>query len=91
MAGLRLGMPVATNAGESPEHVFQEDPPAAIASGISMEALALEAERLLGSPSLRAELGIRAAAVYEARFSLRHTVDLVRRLAADDEEAARPR
>jgi glycosyltransferase involved in cell wall biosynthesis len=88
MAGLCLGMPVVTNAGERPEAFMDLSEAAAVAPGVSLEAIAGEMERVLASPVLLASMGARARALYEARFALRHTVGTLRSLAEADDRGA---
>lgn len=74
MAALALGCCVLTNEGEASEGLWREAQATALCS-LDPVALAAEAESLLSDPEGRAAIGARAAALYEERFALRHTLD----------------
>ncbi|WP_426757121.1 glycosyltransferase [Myxococcus sp. Y35] len=75
MAGLALGVPVATNSGHLTEPLWRELDAVSLAEGTAPAALAERVESLLSLAGTRRELGQRAARVYRERFSLEHTVE----------------
>jgi glycosyltransferase involved in cell wall biosynthesis len=86
MAGLALGVPVATTKGAATESVW-EDGAVALAPEDDPAALVAVAERLLADPVARRRLGEEGRAVYQARFSIDCTV---RALRAESESEPRP-
>jgi glycosyltransferase involved in cell wall biosynthesis len=88
MAGLSMGLPIVTHAGAATDAVFHEGC-VALAAASRPEALAHAVEELLASPERRAALGRRAAETYASRFSLRHTVRVLRALAEEEDRSRR--
>jgi glycosyltransferase involved in cell wall biosynthesis len=78
MAGLALGLPIATTAGFLTEPIWQEQRLAALTPANHLAALADAAEALLVDPAARAALAARARAGYDRHFSLAHTVHALR-------------
>ncbi len=74
MAGLRLGVPVLTQAGPLSEDLWAESRAVALAESSRM---AEAATRLLGDPRELEELGLRGQRLYEERFSLDRTLDVL--------------
>jgi glycosyltransferase involved in cell wall biosynthesis len=89
MAGLALGVPLATTHGPATEPVWAGGP-VALAPADDPAALVAVAERLLADPGARRRLGEKGRAVYEARFSIDRTVRALRedRQASADAAAA---
>ncbi len=85
MAGLALGLPIVTNEGGLSEPIWRDGGAVALASDPSHAAIAAAAESLLRRPAEWGDLGRRAAALYETRFSLRRTVHALRDLATEDD------
>jgi glycosyltransferase involved in cell wall biosynthesis len=77
MAGLALGVPVATTYGPSTEPVWR-DGLVALAPADDAAALVAAAERQLGDPAARRRLGERGRAAYQARFSIDCTIRTLR-------------
>jgi glycosyltransferase involved in cell wall biosynthesis len=78
MAGLALGVPVVTTAGPLTEPFWREiEVVVLVPYHVPLDAVEA-VERLLGDPARRIELGRRAAAVYERRFSLSQTIRMLR-------------
>ncbi|MCE9672345.1 glycosyltransferase family 4 protein [Myxococcus stipitatus] len=75
MAGLALGLPILTMTGHLTESLWAESGAVALVDQGAPEVLIETAERLLGHPGQRAELGARAARLYRERFSLERTVE----------------
>ena len=89
MAGIGLGLPVVTNAGELTEPLWRQLGPVALADRPDAGALAARAETLLASPEERARLGGRAREVYAEHLSIERNVEELLRLAtAETAEAA---
>jgi glycosyltransferase involved in cell wall biosynthesis len=80
MAGIALGVPVATNAGFLSEPVWgSESDGVAVAPSADPAALAASAEAMLAlPPAARVARGRAAAAWYQARFDLAHTIHRLR-------------
>jgi glycosyltransferase involved in cell wall biosynthesis len=76
MAGLALGIPVATNSGDLTESIWRESGAVEIAAGA--EGVADAVERLLGDPARAASVGMRGRRLYEERFSLERVVASLR-------------
>lgn len=77
MAGLANGRPVVTNLGPLSEPVWTEGAVAAAARP-DPTALADLLTHLLNDPAARTELAARAAALYQTRFRLDHTLTRLR-------------
>jgi hypothetical protein len=78
MSGLALGRPMVTTQGDLTEIIWQETAAVALAPANSPELIMAEAEALLADAGRRIELGHRAAALYEQRFSWSRTVRTLR-------------
>jgi glycosyltransferase involved in cell wall biosynthesis len=75
MAGLSLGCPIVATRGHLTEPIWQKSAAVAI---VPQEQMAQTVFALLDDPSRRAELGRRAAALYESRFAIKHTINALR-------------
>jgi glycosyltransferase involved in cell wall biosynthesis len=82
MAGLALGLPIATNAGPLTEPIWRHW--AGVELADSPARLAAAAEALLREPPRAAALAERGRALYEMQFSLARTISALR-----DSSAAR--
>ncbi len=85
MAGLALGLPIATNLGRFTDPAWVDSDAVALAGSPTPGAIAAAAEELLSSRARRAEVGRRAAALYAREFSLARSLDTIRALAAEDD------
>jgi len=88
MAGLALGLPIVSNFGELTGPTWRQQESVVLASDPSPASIIAAAEDLLSSPSRWPQLGQRAAALYEERFSMRLTVETIRRIAREDDGLA---
>ncbi|MCS7272497.1 MAG: glycosyltransferase, partial [Gemmataceae bacterium] len=79
MAGLANGRAIVTNLGPLSEPLWSEGAVVAVARP-DPQALAEQVIALLNDPASRAELAGRAAALYQSRFSLTHTLTRLRTL-----------
>jgi len=84
MAGLALGVPVVTNMGPLTEDLWAESGAVALAQEASGAALAAVTETLLRDSERRRQVGERGRELYEKRFSLQRTIELLRNLAQDN-------
>jgi glycosyltransferase involved in cell wall biosynthesis len=75
MAGLALGRPMVTTSGHNTEPFWLSSPAIAMGPGNQLGATV---QRLLDDPDRRAEMGRCARALYHERFSLEHTIRLLR-------------
>jgi glycosyltransferase involved in cell wall biosynthesis len=82
MAGLALGVPLLTTAGFATEPIWAEEELVALAPAGDAGALVHTAERLLGDPRGRRQLGLRGSAGYACHFSIEHTVRILREAAS---------
>ena len=82
MAGLALGKPVVTNAGQLSEPFWAPSGAVALAPSPRPDDIAATAEALLQAPDRWATLGERARHLYAERFSLERTVAALRGAAA---------
>jgi len=78
MAGLANGVATVASSGALTEPVWAETGAVAFAPAGDAAAFAAAADALLGDASARAELARRGAAEYAARFSMAHTVAILR-------------
>src|ERR1019366_31641 len=78
MAGLALGIPIATNEGWVTEPVWRECEAVELTPG--PELVAEGADRLLRNPARAAAMGARGRDLYRSRFSIEHTVRELRGL-----------
>ena len=78
MAGLALGVPIATNEGWVTEPVWREFDAVELAPG--PELVAEAADLLLRNPARAAAMGDRGRELYRSRFSIEHTVRELRGL-----------
>jgi glycosyltransferase involved in cell wall biosynthesis len=85
MAGLALGLPIVSNLGALTGPTWSQQDAVLLASDPSPAAIIATAEDLLSSPSRWPRLGHLAAALYEERFSMRLTVETIRRIAREDD------
>jgi glycosyltransferase involved in cell wall biosynthesis len=76
MAGLALGIPIATNEGHLTEPLWRASGAVEIAARV--DGVAGAAERLLADPAHAADLGRRGRQLYEQRFSLDHVIRALR-------------
>jgi glycosyltransferase involved in cell wall biosynthesis len=74
MAGISLGMPIISNEGHSTERVWGESDAVQLAALPPVEAFVQATEDLLRDAARRKTLGKNAAALYERRFALIHTI-----------------
>ena len=86
MAGLSLGLPVITNAGESTEPIWFQTDSVVLARDPSPAAIVSAAEDLLSSPPRWEEVGRRAAELYRKEFSLTRSLDHIREAASKEVE-----
>jgi glycosyltransferase involved in cell wall biosynthesis len=78
MAAMAHGLPVATTAGRLSEPFWQECDGVAVAPAGDLAALSALAEDLVRHPARRRDMGLRARALYERRFSLARVIDALR-------------
>jgi glycosyltransferase involved in cell wall biosynthesis len=76
MAGLALGVPVASNLGEASEPIWKQQQALALAP--LLEALPAVVDDLLAKPEDLRALGERGRQLYEKQFSLAHTIRMLR-------------
>ena len=76
MAGLALGVPIATNEGPRTEAVWRES--GAVELADAADGVAEAAEILLRDRARAAAMGERGQRLYQSRFSLEHTVRMLR-------------
>lgn len=86
MAGLSLGLPVITNAGESTEPIWFEEDAFILAKDSSPVSIVSAAEDFLSAPGRWNEVRSKATDLYHRRFSLARSLDIIRD-AANREEA----
>jgi glycosyltransferase involved in cell wall biosynthesis len=80
MAGLANGVPVVTNLGFLSEPLWASAAGVVVAPGPAPDAVAAAVGAVLGiSDAARAELGRRAAELYQAAFALDRLIDHLRR------------
>ena len=87
MAGLALGLPIVTTAGPLTESLWQESGAVVLARSGSPPDVVAAVDALLADDARRRQLCRRAAALYDSRFSLAHTIHSLRALAADGHKA----
>jgi hypothetical protein len=78
MAGLALGLPTVTTAGDATEPVWRDERLVELASVGDRESLLRRTEALLDQPELRADLGRRARLGYDTHFSSQRTITTLR-------------
>jgi hypothetical protein len=78
MAGIALGLPVVTTHGPATESIWAEKGLVALVATEDEAGMQEAAEDLLAKDGVRAELGCRGRAGYEAHLSLRHTLEALR-------------
>ena len=78
MAGLANGVATVTSSGALTEPVWADTGAAALVPAGDAAAFAAAADGLLRDASARDALGRRGAAVYAARFSMAHTIAILR-------------
>ncbi len=77
MAGISHGLPIVTNSGEVMEPSWTASGAIAVAPDGDSAAMVRLAEELLADPVSRARLGASGLALYEDRFALRRTIDVL--------------
>jgi glycosyltransferase involved in cell wall biosynthesis len=82
MAGLSHGRPIATTFGPATEPIWNESGCVVGVEVADLAALPAAVERLLADPEPRAALAARARAVYDDRFTVGRTVEVLLRDAA---------
>ena len=89
MASMAIGRPIVSNHSILSEPFWLESGAVFLTCGTSTDDLIALAEKCLANPALRGETGTRARQLYVARFSLNHTIDVLRQHAgADDRQSA---
>lgn len=78
MAGLALGVPTVTNAGELTEPLWVESDAVAIARGPDPRGIIDVADALFQDAGRRAALSQRAKRLYQERFAVERTVEILR-------------
>jgi glycosyltransferase involved in cell wall biosynthesis len=78
MGALSLGVPIVTCSGHSTEPIWRPSGAVALADAPSPAAMIELTEHLLADPTARAEMGRRAASLYDARFDIRHLIASLR-------------
>jgi hypothetical protein len=78
MVALSHGRPMVTNSGWLTEPMWAEADAAVLAPADNPHALAAGAAAMLFDVSRRETLGRRAAALYDARFHVRHSIAALR-------------
>jgi glycosyltransferase involved in cell wall biosynthesis len=78
MAGLALGLPIVTNEGPLTEPLWRDTCGVVLVADASPAAFASATDRLSLDGKARAELGVRARALYAERFALKHTLKALR-------------
>lgn len=78
MVALSHGVPIVTTAGVLTEPIWEGSEAVVLVPAGDLEALAAATATLLADPIRRAALGRRAAALYDERFDLRHTIAALR-------------
>ncbi len=77
MAGLALGVPIATNRGHLTEPLWAESSCVALANG--SDSLAMTASRLLEDRRELDRLAAAGKSIYDQRFDVTHTISALRR------------
>jgi len=90
MAGLALGAPVVTNAGELTEPLWAASGAVALARGADASSIMRLADALAVDAARRAELSRRAGALYRDRFDVAHAVRIVRGAPCDTDSPSSP-
>jgi glycosyltransferase involved in cell wall biosynthesis len=85
MAGLALGLPVVTNSGPLAEASFAQEGAVRMAPDPDPESIVAAVEEVLGDAALRAAIATRGRAFYESRFSLQHTLAVLRETAGRED------
>ncbi|HZE88753.1 MAG TPA: hypothetical protein VE404_04350 [Verrucomicrobiae bacterium] len=75
MAGLRLGVPIVSNLGESSEPLWKESGALALAASPAPESLIAAAEVLIAAPDRWGAMSRQASILYNERFSPRSTTE----------------
>jgi glycosyltransferase involved in cell wall biosynthesis len=78
MAGLALGLPVATTKGELSEAVWAASRAVSLTAANDIKAMTIEVERLLNNADERRQMGSAGLALYRERFRLEHTIAALR-------------
>ena len=82
MAGLALGLPIVSNRGPLTESIWSSSQALMLAKTSQPADLLTAAEQLLADPQSWPQWSQRAKALYQASFSLEHTVDVLTSLAS---------
>ena len=77
MAGLALGRPTISTVGFSSEPFWEDSGAAVFGDPAHPQAIASALVRLLGDDVERARVSAAARALYDARFDIRHTIELL--------------
>jgi len=75
MAGLALGCAIVSCGGALSEPIWRESGAVALADDSEPKYMLRLAQSLLADPALRAQVGARGQALYEAKFSIERTID----------------
>ncbi len=78
MAGLKIGVATVSTSGALTELLWRETEAVALAPAGDARGIVDRVERLLADAPARAALAARAAATYAARFSMAHTIAILR-------------
>jgi hypothetical protein len=78
MAGLALGLPILTNAGELTEPLWGASAAVALARAPDASSMIRCADALAGDAARRSALSRRATALYRERFRVARTVEILR-------------
>lgn len=78
MAGIGHGVATVASSGALTERVWRDTGAVSLAPAGDAAAFVTAAEALLDDPAARAALGRRGAAVYTERFSMAHTIAILR-------------
>ena len=78
MAGLALGMPILSTDGPLTEPLWRETNAVRLTTLEAPDALVSAVETMLNDAELRAAYGARARQLYRERFSLEHTIAMLR-------------
>ncbi len=74
MAGCALGLPIVTTSGQGTEPLWKECNAVSLAPELSPDSFVRTTEELLADPLRQAQLRHNAAALYQERFALTHTI-----------------
>ena len=83
MAGLALGRPIVTNAGEATDALWAHLEPVLLTPSDAPAELSAAVDRLSGDPEMMARLGRQARSVHHELFAMSRGVARLRSIAAD--------